>query len=246
MRRLGNSETPFYRLTLSQGVPGFPRRRPWIDAFAGAATGLTNVPTGYGWEVVARPHPGGLLLGARPAAVPDLRFAYRERDVPASLHPTLAAAAAYLLPAAEGDLVVDPFCGSGTLLAERAQRGRYGRLVGIDHLASALSSARVNLARVAAGAEWVRGDFSELERLAPIDAILTNPPYGRRIGDRADARELHARLDRLAARALRPGGHLLVFRPVELPRPAGLSILDWLDVDAGGIAVSVWIATRRS
>jgi SAM-dependent methyltransferase len=245
MRRLSHGEVPTYRLTLSGPVAGFHRRRPWIDAFAAAAAGLENGATGYSWEVVARPHLRGLLLGARPATVSDPRFWYRERDIPAAIHPTLAAAAAHLLPAGDGDLVVDPFCGSGTLLAERALAGRYARLVGIDHLVSALSAAQVNLSRVAPGTELLRGDFSGLERFAPIDAILTNPPYGRRISDRASAGDLHARLDALATRVLRPGGYLVVFRPIELPRPASLRIVNRLEIDAGGLAVNLWVAQRR-
>jgi 23S rRNA G2445 N2-methylase RlmL len=243
MTRLTGGTPPVYRLTLAEAVPGHHRRREWIDAFGAAAAPLVNQATGYSWEVIARPHRGGVLLGARPATVPDERFWYRQRDLPASIHPTLAAAAARLLPIGADDLVVDPFCGSGTLLAERALRGACRRLVGIDHQRAALEAARINLAPVAE-VELVPGDFSQLERLAPVDAIVTNPPYGRRVADRRTARDLHARLDALAVRVLCPGGHLLVFRPRELPRPADLRIVERLEIDAGGLAVNLWLAAR--
>ena len=178
MGRLTAGGQPVYRITLALPVPGFPRRRDWIEAFT-AAAGLPSAATGYSWELIVRPRPGGLLLGARPATAPDHRFDYRERDVPAALHPTLAAAAAQLLDRADTDLVVDPFCGSGTLLVECARAGAR-RLVGIDHQEAALAAARINLRRAGVQAQLLRADFSQLERFAPIDALVTNPPYGRR------------------------------------------------------------------
>jgi hypothetical protein len=234
---------PVYRITLGHPVAGFARRRDWIEAFT-AEAGLPSAATGYSWELIVRPRPGGLLLGARAATAPDHRFHYRERDVPAALHPTLAAAAAHLLDRADAGLVVDPFCGSGTLLIECARAGAR-ELVGIDHQKAALAAARINLRRAGVQARLLPADFSQLERLAPVDAIVTNPPYGRRIGDRAQARALHAHLDALAARVLRPGGHLLVFRPPEIARPAGLTIAHRLDLDAGGLSVTLWHARRR-
>ena len=83
-------------------------------------------------------------MGCRPM-VKDDRFLYREADIPASLHPTLAAAAARCVPVDATDIVLDPFCGSGVLLAERALRGPYDRLIGGDIDLTALEAASQNL-----------------------------------------------------------------------------------------------------
>lgn len=245
MSRLTDSERVTYRLTLTLPVRGFFRRRDWIAGFSEGATGLSNSATGYSWEILARPLGRRLMLGARPATVPDERFGYRRRDVPASLHPTLAAAAVRLLPTAPADIVVDPFCGSGTLLAERAKRGSYARLIGIDHLEQAVSAARENLVGVVRNVDLLRGDFSTAESFAAVTQVITNPPYGHRVGDHAQARRLHRALDDMAARILPPGGHLAVFRPVGFPAPSRLDVVRQLRIDAGGLQVVLWVSRQK-
>ncbi len=150
----------------------------------------------------------------------------------APLKETLAAALLYLMGwperAARGEPLVDPLCGSGTLLVEGAwmalgvapglARRRFGvhgwrghdpalwdrvrrelaaaeplvdraalRLVGYDRSEAALAAARANARRAGVS------DVIALERRALPDAappaglgpglVLTNPPYGVRLGD---------------------------------------------------------------
>ena len=79
-----------------------------------------------------------------PKGVADPRFAYRGRDVPAASHAPLAAAIAWLGGVREGDVVWDPFMGSGTELVERATRGPAAELVGTDLDPRALAAAEAN------------------------------------------------------------------------------------------------------
>ena len=58
-----------------------------------------------------------------PRGLPDPRFAYRVAHVPASSHPTLAAALARVAGARPDDVVWDPFVGAATELVERARLG---------------------------------------------------------------------------------------------------------------------------
>lgn len=231
-----------YRLTVALTDPQFRLRRDWIAAFSSACS-LENRATAYAWEVIVRRSMDTIVLGARPAAVTDRRFSYRVSDIPASLHPTLATAAVLLAPASPDDVIVDPFCGAGTLLAERARLGPYRSLLGIDVKAQALDAARKNLAAVEHVALH-HGDFADFATRGPVDVILTNPPYGRRVGNPSQMRALHRRLDELAAHALKPGGWLVVFRPIEASPPSTLDIVSNRRVDVGGFEVNL-IAARR-
>jgi 23S rRNA (guanine2445-N2)-methyltransferase / 23S rRNA (guanine2069-N7)-methyltransferase len=70
---------------------------------------------------------------------------------------------------------------------ERRARGieRLGRIVASDRSEAALEAARANVERagLAGKIELARCELAEVESPAPFGLILTNPPYGERIGD---------------------------------------------------------------
>lgn len=244
MLRLTKGTPVPYRLTVKPGgLPSNLKRRDWISQFEAGCKRLVNRATGYSWEVLVRTVNNRFLLGARPAC-DDGRFAYRKLDVPASIHPTLAAAAVRLAPTQASDLIVDPFCGSGTLLAERALLAPYSRLIGIDRDQKALLAARTNLASVQR-LSLELSDFATLIKYAPVDTIITNPPYGLRVSTGSSARRLHGKLDQIAAETLRSGGTLISFRPPAFPSPRGLKVIQRKRVDAGGLPVDILVARKQ-
>ena len=143
-----------------------------------------------------------LLVGLR---LSDKRMRHREyksEHVPASLRPSAAAALVWLTDPQPDDVFVDPTCGAGTLLAERAAFGPARCIVGGDISPIALHAARRNTR-----AALLRWDAGRLPlRSGSVDAIACNPPFGKKIGTREGAHALHPRLLREAARLLRPGG----------------------------------------
>lgn len=244
MLRLTKGTPVPYRLTVKPGgLHVTLKRRDWISQFEAGCKRVVNRATGYTWEVFVRTVNNRLLLGARPAC-DDGRFAYRKLDVPASIHPTLAAAAVRLAPTQASDLIVDPFCGSGTLLAERAFLAPYSRLIGIDRDQKALLAARTNLAGVER-LDLEQSDFATLTKYAPVDTIITNPPYGLRVSTESSARSLHGKLDQLAAETLRSGGTLISFRPPAFPNPRGLKVIQRKRVDAGGLPIDILVARKQ-
>jgi tRNA (guanine6-N2)-methyltransferase len=160
------------------------------------------------------------------------------------LHPTLAAAAARLVPPNQADVVADPFCGSGTLLAERALVGPYKQMFGLDIDPRALKAAHTNLADFE-HINLKQSDFAQISKLGPFDLIITNPPYGQRVGNVRQARSLHSQLDNLASKVLRPSGRLIVFRPPSFPSPTELEVVKRSQVDAGGLQVDIIVALKR-
>ena len=72
---------------------------------------------------------------------------YKEVHLPASLKPTVAAAMVRLTRPTPEDVFLDPMCGSGTILIERALAGRYAQLLGGDLDEEALEATRANVGR---------------------------------------------------------------------------------------------------
>ena len=230
---------------------GGGKRRAEVYRIAEAAAvlepSLVNDPTDAPWEVVLREGATSVAAEWVPS-LEDPRFAYRQDDVPAASHPTIAAALAFLAGAVPGDVVWDPFVGSGLELCERALRGPYERLVGTDLEAAAVDAARANLK--ACGAQRYDVRFHDVEQGAPAGLkptlVITNPPMGRRVHRRADLRELLAGAVRTAARVLVPGGRFVWVSPFPaelrtVATSAGLVFTRGHQVDLGGFDAEIQV-----
>src|SRR6266540_47089 len=143
----------------------------------------------------------------------DERMRHREyklEHMPASLRPTAAAALAWLTQPADDDVFLDPMCGAGTILIERANMGRYKLLLGGDRREEALAMARANVGPRYKPIELRQWDARDL----PIDAgsasaVAVNLPFGKQIGTPEENRALYPAFLREIARVLRPGGRLV-------------------------------------
>jgi 23S rRNA G2445 N2-methylase RlmL len=138
---------------------------------------------------------------------------YKEEHRPASLRPTLAAAMVTLSEPTPEDRFCDPMCGAGTILAERALHSPYRELIGGDNDPEALQAAQVNLSNVRYAGDQVLHlwDATSLPlRTGTLDAIVTNLPFGVRMGSRASNRPLYASFFREMVRLLCPGGRAVL------------------------------------
>jgi 23S rRNA G2445 N2-methylase RlmL len=227
-----------YRLAWQDG--GHRRAVTWsaAQAIGKRAPALVNDPTASLWEVVVAENRRFVDVSLAPRGLSDPRFGWRLGDVPAASHPTIAAALARVAGVRDGDVVWDPFVGSGSELVERARLGSYRSLHGSDVEPRALEVARRNLDAAGLKATLESGDALSL-RPAGVTLILTNPPMGRRA---SRARGLSDALDRFVAHAatvLPVGGRLVWITPWAArgraaAERAGLS-LEWArNVDMGG------------
>ncbi|MFH1567841.1 MAG: THUMP domain-containing protein [Gemmatimonadota bacterium] len=152
--------------------------------------------------------------------------------------------------------LLDPFCGSGTILLEAAALFPDLEIEGGDLDPEAVAGTRLNLAT--AGLEhrvrlWC-ADASQLSETHPpgrFSAIVTNPPYGVRLGRNLDFHAFYRRLLEQAAVVLRPGGRLVLIawkRGVvdRLNRELGLFTSRHVRVvETGGIYPRVYVLERR-
>ncbi len=200
-----------------------------------AAPEMINDPTNTTWDL--RLDIDGRALSIIPRRIDDPRFAYRVADVPASSHPTVAAAIVRLGEARSTDRVWDPFCGAGLELVERARLGPVASLIGSDVDPPALDAAARNIAAASVVATLVSAD-ARTHDPGEVDLIVTNPPLGSRVhGDAAGL--LVAALPNLARRLGR-GGRLVWITPAwrktsAAAEASGLRLARSFEVDLGGV-----------
>jgi SAM-dependent methyltransferase len=112
-----------------------------------------------------------------------------------------------LLPDPAGLTLLDLGCGMGTFTVEAAARG--ASAIGVDPAAAAvLAATAVALAEEQDGARFVRGDAANLPLRDGCADVVLAADLTEHLDDVTLARVL-----REAARALRPGGRLVVYTP---------------------------------
>jgi 23S rRNA G2445 N2-methylase RlmL len=134
---------------------------------------------------------------------------YKEVHRRASLRPTLAAAMVRLAGVKPGNLVLDPMCGAGTILAEVFAFGNRDvqfTICGGDLDAASLRAARVNLNRLEPPllARWDARQLPLPDQ--HVDCIISNPPFGKQLGKPEEIGPLYGRLVTEFQRVLKPGG----------------------------------------
>jgi putative N6-adenine-specific DNA methylase len=120
-----------------------------------------------------------------------------------------------------------------------------GPILGSDRDAGAVKAAQANAARagVADDIEFRQLPLSDVEPPPGPGWLVTNPPYGHRLGDVAPLRDLYARLGVLA-RARCPGWTLaLLGADRKLEAQLRLPLTDRFRTNNGGIPVRVVTAT---
>ena len=155
-----------------------------------------------GWELLIR-------LTPRPLVTRD----WRVFNYPGALNGAVAAAMGFLSQPRRDDRILNLFCGSGSLLIERAWLGPAGLLLGGDLDDAVLHGARANTAaaRQADRVHLARLDVARLPLPnSCIDVLLADPPWGQLVGEQEALPHLYTALLREGARVARPGARLLV------------------------------------
>ena len=186
-------------------------------------------------DVVAFPYHDGFALGPT-AWVPDsVAMKQRGTSKPSphsdiALSPRLARTLVNLAGLKPGQTLLDPFCGSGTILVEAY--GKSLRCLGLDSRASRVQEARENIRWSIGGVtdrgyDVRKGDARDLKRMlrgTKVDAIVTEPLLLPRLDARPKTSTAEAMIgesaqiynDALAsmAESIHPEGRIVVVVPV--------------------------------
>ena len=189
----------------------------------------------------------------RPRDVQDTRFAYRLRSLPASIHPVQAACLArYALSfvSAARPRTLDPFCGSGTLLFE-LERASATAMIGVDISERALDAARENAAAAHSAARFVHKDILKFEPRDPFDLVLSNMPFGNRVGTHSANETLYRDFVHALPKLLVSGGIAVLYTMEHrllqacLEKEPSLSVAAELTTEAGGLNPRVTVLRRQ-
>jgi len=205
------------------------------------------------------------------------RRGYRLALARAPLRPTLAAAMLHGAGWRPGEPLLDPFCGSGTLLIEAARlacghapgdlrgfaftawpgfdgaaalaRARAdlpahtpspGPIVGSDRDPGAIAAARANAQRagVLPALRLEQRPLSAVDPPPGPGLVLSNPPYGVRVGKRGPLRDLYAQLGHVLRDRL-PGWRVALLCGDDLWRCCDLPLAPTRGLRNGGLAVQL-------
>ncbi len=216
--------------------------------------GFINSPSGYEAELRVEASRSTCDLFIKLCTFEDKRFAYRLRALPASIKPSMASA---LLRYARhrlkiGAKVLDPCCGSGTMLIERGMLCPCSELTGLDISGYAVGISRENSRAANIKAKFIRMNCLDFIAKQPFDEVISNLPFGNRVGSHAGNKLLYGGLARKLTEWLAPGG-TAVFYTMEhnllkkcIIGTKGLKLLSETNTEAGGLLPHLIIIQRIS
>jgi tRNA (guanine6-N2)-methyltransferase len=243
---------PTYHLVAQmEGVHGYRR----VDALKAMARGLTGkFPDSWrpadenaAIEVWLTINGATAVCGLRLSDRTMRHRTYKVEHFRASLRPTMAAAIAWLGDLKPKQVVVDPMCGAGTILAEALAATRSKRLpdgtgwdltlIGGDLDAAHVRAAQANLRRLGP----VRIESWDARQLpletGSVDRVLSNPPFGKQLSTPAQIVPLYRDMTKEYDRVLRKGGKaVLLVADVQALKDA-VQKVDWRKQRQVGVRV---------
>jgi tRNA (guanine6-N2)-methyltransferase len=231
---------PTYRLVAQMtGEHGYRR----IDARKALAEGLTGklpaswrpVEENAAVEIWLTIHGATAVCGLRLSDRTMRHRGYKLEHLPASLRPTLAAAMARLAEFQPRQVVLDPMCGAGTILAEvleeaRGEGIRLAAVLGGDLQAAALPAAERNL-RHLGHVLLLRWDARALPLPdRSVDRIVCNPPFGKQLSRPEEIGPLYRDFIAECDRLLRPSGRAVLLASDQAALREAVAAAGWSPV----------------
>jgi len=185
---------------------------------------------------------GRFVAGLRLTDSSTRQHGGRTTERAGALRPTVAAAMVTLAGTPQNDqTLLDPCCGSGTILREAREQG--WQIAGSDIDPKAVEIAGRNLGNTKV---VTAGDVRSLDRPdGSVDASVSNLPFGRQyeVTDSMDD-WLRAALDELA-RVTRSGGRIVLLAPKLPGLPKTLHHREKHPITLLGTRTTIWVLDRR-
>lgn len=155
--------------------------RRWITETVRTRTRAEVNTTNPGTRLIGIFSEGSFLFGrlvaeGSPKGLIERNPSRRPFFHPTSLQPKLAGCMINLTRVSAGEVLLDPFCGTGSILIEAGFLGC--RAVGADIELKMVKGARLNLLHFGVDCFLFRVDARKIP-LSYVDAVATDPPYGR-------------------------------------------------------------------
>ena len=179
---------------------------------------------------------------------------WRKEYVPAGINPSLAYILCMVADLREGDIVYDPFCGAGVIPITALKYFNVKRVICSDISGKAVEKSEINFDIAGIDKNRYRLFRSDIRDLRlnkrNVDKIVSNLPFGIRVGEHNDNREIYLSLEKVAERVLRKKGFLVLLTQEKKLLREVFSKEKWnvksvLRVNEGGLLPEVFVIKRR-
>jgi len=179
----------------------------------------------------------------------DNRFDYRKNDLATSINPVTAAIVIksiqkWLEPSAN---VIDPFCGAGTMLIERAKLEQFQSLTGVDIFRTAITASTINSKLANVSIELIADDILDYTPYDLYDEIITNMPFDNKSSTHNKYANLYKEFVDKIPSLVKPGGMAFIytiekqlFREVLLGNEQ-LELLQEIKIESGRLTPHVFV-----
>jgi 23S rRNA G2445 N2-methylase RlmL len=210
---------------------------------------LKNSPSSYEVEIRIVENNNLCNVYVKLYSYKDNRFSYRKNDIATSINPVTAAIVMksiekWLTPSAN---VIDPFCGTGTMLIERAKLQRFETLTGVDIFRTAISAATINSKLANVKIELFDEDILEFGTTDLFDELITNMPFDNKSTTHNKYAQLYSDFVNKISSLVKPGGMAFVytiekqlFREV-LTENSELELLQEIKIESGRLTPHVFV-----
>jgi 2-polyprenyl-3-methyl-5-hydroxy-6-metoxy-1,4-benzoquinol methylase len=174
---------------------------------------LRNSPSAYEVEIRIIERNNLCNVYVKLYAYKDNRFDYRKNDLATSINPITAAIAIksierWLKPNSK---VLDPFCGAGTMLIERAKLGESESLTGVDIYREAISAATINSKLANLEIDLIAEDILEFIPYGQFDEMITNMPFDNKSTTHNKYADLYSEFVNKIPEFIRSGGMAFIY-----------------------------------
>ncbi|MCY4403121.1 MAG: methyltransferase domain-containing protein [Candidatus Poribacteria bacterium] len=204
--------TQFRVMTRMSGFRNFQKRdlqqiieRSLVDR------GWQLTRSGSGIDVWAEMHGEDAYISIRLSRPDMAQRSYKQASVPHTLKPTIASSMVRLTQPQSNDIFLDPMCGAGTILLERAFTGRYGYLIGGDISEGALDATRRNFGRQHQPRQFFHWDAHTIPiQTNSVDKIVCNLPIDENYDNNSNLQELYRKVLIEFERVIKSGGKIVL------------------------------------
>ncbi|MCB2296469.1 HEAT repeat domain-containing protein [Clostridium tagluense] len=175
--------------------------------------GLKNSPSSYEVEIRIVERNNLCSVFIKLYSFADNRFNYRKNEIATSINPVTAAIVVksiekWLKPSAR---VIDPFCGTGTLLIERAKLAEVESLTGVDIYRTAISAATINSKLANVNIDLIDEDILDFSTTYLFDELITNMPFDNKSATHNKYAELYSEFVKKIPSLVVSGGMAFVY-----------------------------------
>ncbi|MBZ9686515.1 HEAT repeat domain-containing protein [Clostridium estertheticum] len=250
----GDSNSPFWYRVEFKTMDASRERSEFVKNLAReldeiSSGNLKNSPSSYEVElrIVERNNLCSVFI--KLYSFKDNRFDYRKNEIATSINPVTAAIVMkaiekWIKPNAS---VIDPFCGTGTMLIERAKLEKVQSLTGVDIYRTAISAAEVNSKLANVNIELIDEDILEFSTNYLFDELITNMPFDNKSTTHNKYAELYSSFVNKIPSLVRPGGMAFVytiekqlFREV-LIENLQLELLQEIKIESGRLTPHIFV-----